>query len=93
MPGLNLTPAAIPAPPPPPPIVIHPEDSAPGSIPNTPILLLEHCVETTVMVGPRDVVEVHLKCKFIYHIERYGLIAFVWEEIQVVPRPVQPVEE
>ena len=97
MPGLNLTPAAIPTPPPPPPIVIQPEDStedsAPGIIPNSPIFLLENCIETTVMVGPRDVVEVHLKCKFIYHIEGYGLVAFVWEEIQVVPRPVRPVEE
>lgn len=86
MPGLNFTPSApVSSPPPPPPIVLQPLDSdvsPPVPVNNTPsITLLEDVVETTVSAGPGDTVEVTLRCKFVYIIEGYGIVPFVWEEV------------
>ena len=50
-------------------------------------------VETSVIIGPGDVLEVTLRCKFIYIIEGYGIVPFVWEDIQMVGVAERPVAE
>ena len=75
--------AAIPPPPPLPPIVIVPDDNPPpvpmGPVP--PIALLEGTVEPFVSVGR---LEFTLQVNYIYHIEGYGIVPFMWEDTRTL---------
>ena len=105
MPGLTSSPLATsPLPPPPPPIVIQPIDngippapmddvgSPPPPLDPTPPMTLLEVIEPSVVVGPTDAFEVTLRCKHVYIIEGYGIVPFVWEEVQTIGLAEGPIE-
>ena len=53
-----------------------------GPVP--PMTLLEGLVELFVTVGPGGLLEITLRCNCTYHIEGYGIVPFVWEEVKLI---------
>ena len=78
--------AKVPPPPPPPPIVIGPDEVPPPAAmgPVPPITLLEGLVEPFVSVCPGGLLEFTLRVNYIYHIEGYGIVPYVWEDVRIL---------